>query len=167
MAVDQKAMTATLDSQFFHPNKALLAGSQGSVQVLPAGNVVVGWGAEPYYTEFQPDGTMVLDGKYATGTSYRAFRFDWTGRPTEKPAIASSGTSPGRLAVFASWNGSTETEAWRLLAGRSASSLAALGVVKRSGFETSIPIPADVTHAAVAALDSSGAVLAVSPTIRV
>jgi hypothetical protein len=166
LAVDETAKTATMKAQYVHPGQSLLAGSQGSFQLLPAGDVVIGWGAEPYYTEMQHDGTMVLDGKFATGTSYRAFKFDWSGRPTDKPAVAGARSSSGRATVYVSWNGSTETTAWRLLAGRSATSLAALREVRRSGFETVIAVPAGVSHAAVAALDSSGAVLAVSPTIR-
>ncbi len=165
LVVDEAAKTANLKSQYFHPGQKLLAGSQGSFQVLPAGDVMIGWGAEPYYTELQHDGTMVLDAKFAAGTSYRAFKFDWTGRPTDKPAIVATKSSSGRRTVAVSWNGSTETTGWRLLAGRSATSLAALGEVRRKGFETSIAVPAGVSHAAVAALDASGAVLAVSPTI--
>ncbi len=166
LAVDETAKTANVRSQYFHPGQSLLAGSQGSFQVLPNRDVVIGWGAEPYYTELQHDGTLVLDGKFATGTSYRAFKFDWTGRPTDKPAVAADTSSSGHTTVSVSWNGSTETAGWRLLAGRSATSLAALREVRRNGFETSIAVPAGVSHAAVAALDSSGAVLAVSPTIR-
>ena len=33
----------------------------GNAQLLGNGNVVVGWGSEPYVTEFAPDGAIVLD----------------------------------------------------------------------------------------------------------
>lgn len=166
LVVDEAAKTADLKAQYFHPDRNLLAGSQGSFQVLPAGNAFIGWGAEPYYTELQPDGSLVLDGKFASGSSYRAFRFDWAGRPTDQPAVVTSRSSSGRVTAFVSWNGSTETTAWRLLAARSGSSLAALQTVRRNGFETLIPVPSSVTHIAVAALDATGAVIAVSPTIN-
>ena len=81
-------MKATLQRQYRHPRKGLLAGSQGSFQILPGGNVFMGWGAEPYYTELQEDGTSVLDARFATGTSYRALRFESSATPTELPAIA-------------------------------------------------------------------------------
>ena len=68
-------MTAQLVAQYYHPAKKLLAGSQGSLQVLPNSDVLVGWGAEPYYTEFRNDGMLVLDAEFAEGQSYRAFRF--------------------------------------------------------------------------------------------
>ena len=47
IAVDETTMKATEVGQYAHPDKSLLAGSQGSVQLLPGGNVFVGWGAEP------------------------------------------------------------------------------------------------------------------------
>jgi hypothetical protein len=167
LEVDETAKTASVKSQYQHPDKYLLAGSQGSFQVLPAGNLFMGWGADPYYTELAPDGSLVLDGKFETGTSYRAFRYDWVGKPTDKPAIAATKSPTGRATVHASWNGSTETTHWRLLAGRSAGALAALGVVARNGFETAIAVPAGLRNAAVVALDAGGAVLAASPTVAV
>ena len=55
--VDETEGTATMKRPSTSiPTSRLLAGSQGSVQVLPSGNVLVGWGAEPYYSELQADG---------------------------------------------------------------------------------------------------------------
>jgi hypothetical protein len=49
----------------------------GSIQPLPDGNWVVGWGSgDPNFTEFKPDGTMALEVRY-DAVSYRAFKFDW------------------------------------------------------------------------------------------
>ncbi len=163
--VDEAARTADVKAQYTHPGRGLLAGSQGSVQLLPGGDVVIGWGAEPYYTELQQDGTMVLDGKFAKGTSYRAFRFDWTGRPTDVPAVASARSASGHATVYVSWNGSTETEGWRLLAGRGPGGLRPAADVARQGFETAIAAPGGATRAAVEALDASGTSLARSRTL--
>jgi hypothetical protein len=165
--VDETAKKATVHRQYFHPEKSLLATSQGSFQLLPGGNVLLGWGAEPYFTELQSDGAMVLDGKFATGSSYRAFRFDWTGTPAELPAVAADRSSGGHVTVYASWNGSTETVRWRALAASTAGQLRPVTEAARSGFETSIGLPRNANHVAVAALDSSGTVLAQSPTISV
>ena len=60
--VDEAKRTATMQTQYFHPDGRLVAGSQGSFQVLPNTNVLIGWAADPYYTELQADGTLVLDG---------------------------------------------------------------------------------------------------------
>jgi hypothetical protein len=164
--VDETTMTATVARQYDHPRNATLAGSQGSVQILPGGHVMVGWGAEPYYTEFEQDGTMVLDAKFAKGTSYRAFRFDWTGTPTDRPAVAAGRTKAGHPAIYASWNGSTETASWRLLAGPTAGPLQPAGRVPRNGFETTIPLEGKAVWVAVQALDGVGTVLGQSPPIR-
>ena len=52
----------------------------GNAQVLPNGNVVVGWGNEPYVTEFGPGGAILFDAKLPRGgQNYRAFRFAWSG----------------------------------------------------------------------------------------
>jgi hypothetical protein len=163
--VDEVDKATSVRSQYFHPRMSLLAESQGSFQILPNDNVVVGWGAEPYYTEFTSGGTTVLDAKMEKGTSYRAFRFEWSGRPSNVPAVASTSES-GRAMVYASWNGSTETTSWRLLAGFSADQLVSVTEVRRDGFETAIEAPHRATHAAVAALNTSGTVLAQSPTIK-
>src|SRR6185437_9822865 len=88
--VDEGAKTAELKAQYVHPGQSLLAGSQGSFQHLPNGDLMIGWGAQPYFTELQANGAMVLDGKLRSGTSYRAFRFAWTGHPAELPAIATA-----------------------------------------------------------------------------
>ena len=49
------SMRATLHRQYTHRPRAL-AHALGSMQVLPNGNVLVGWGTEPYFTEYGPDG---------------------------------------------------------------------------------------------------------------
>ncbi len=165
--VDESTHTATVKTQYLHPGQALLAGSQGSVQHLSNGDVLIGWGAKPSFTELQADGTMVIDAKLASGTSYRALRFAWAGHPDGRPAVATATSNSGRLFAFASWNGSTETASWELLAGSGERNLQQVSAVPRDGFETAMPVPKGVTHIAVAALDASGAVLAQSKTVSV
>ena len=160
-------MTAQLVAQYHHPANKLLAGSQGSLQVLPNGDVLVGWGSEPYYTEFRNDGTLVLDAEFAEGQSYRAFRFPWIGTPTEAPAVAVSRDGVGHLTVYASWNGSSETATWQALAGGGPSELAPVAAAPRTGFETLIRVVGSASYVAARALDASGAVLATSPAIKV
>jgi hypothetical protein len=71
--------------------------------------------------------------------------------------------------VFVSWDGSTETVRWRVLAGSSPERLHPVAEVRRDGFETSIELPSRSSSrsVAVAALDAAGAVLAQSSTISV
>ncbi len=169
LRVDEAARTADLVRAYNHPRKALLAGSQGSVQILPDGDVFVGWGAEPYYTEYRADGEVVLDGHIMSGQSYRAFRFPWTGTPTELPAVAARRSASKRIEVFASWNGATEVASWSVLGGASATGLEQVGAADRTGFESTIavaasPLPAFV---AVEAVDRRGNALGRSPVISV
>ena len=46
IGIDEDAMKATLVREYTHPND-LLSPLQGNVQVLPNGNVFVGWGSSP------------------------------------------------------------------------------------------------------------------------
>jgi hypothetical protein len=131
----------------------------GSAQLLPDGRMFVGWGTEPYFSEFAPDGTLTLDGAIAAGApTYRAFTADWTGRPAGSPAVAVRSRSGGAT-VFASWNGATEVASWAVLAGRTKSALTHAASAARSGFETDIAVPSAGPHYAVEARDASGQVL--------
>ena len=146
-----------------HP-EALKSASQGSVQSLSDGGWFVGWGQEPYFSEFNAAGEMVYGAQMAGSTnSYRAYKFTWTGTPTTPPAIAAERTGK-RLTVDASWNGATDVASWRVLAGPTAKSLTPVAGVARSGFQTAIEVPA-AAYVEVQALDSSGRVIGASATI--
>ena len=142
LAVDDAAGTVRLVHAYAHPGVALRAGALGSVQVLPDGHIFVGWGTHAWYTEFEPDGTAVLDGNLAGSAtqSYRAFRSPWTGRPAGPPGVAVKLTSPGSMTVFAAWNGATEVSRWAVLGGNDRSQLRTITVVPKNGFETAIPV---------------------------
>jgi hypothetical protein len=162
LALDEARRQASLVRAYTHA-PPVLAHMFGSVQAHGNGNVLVGWGASPLFTEYASDGRVLFDATLPApgGQSYRALRFPWVGRPAEKPALAAK---QGRL--YASWNGSTETVSWRLLAGTSAVALPAAGTFPRRGFETSFAAPARAKFVAVVALDRSGGPLATSDTIR-
>ena len=81
LSVNDKSLDVGFDHAYTHPAR-LLATNQGSVQLLPDGRVFVGWGNQPYFSEFASDGTLLLDGEFAADVdSYRAFTYDWVGRP--------------------------------------------------------------------------------------
>jgi hypothetical protein len=164
LEVDETARTATLRREYIHTGP-LSAGSQGSMQPLPNGNVVVGWGDQPYFTEFTADGTTVLDARLPDASfSYRALRFPWHGRPAELPAVAVQ-QGDADTTVYASWNGATEVATWVVLGGDSPDALMALGSRPRMGFETAIVVLGRPRLVAVRAIDGSGAVLAQSPLV--
>ena len=168
VSVNQQSRTATLVSQFRH-TPPLLAESQGSAQALPNGDWFVGWGQEPDFSEFSPEGQLLFDAHFpAHDESYRAFRFAWTGIPAHAPAFAfQPGPSGHGGVVYASWNGATLVASWTVLAGPSASSLKAIAQVARTGFETAIPIPIATIgpYLAVQALDAAGQVLGTSQVV--
>ena len=146
---------------------SLSSGSQGNIQQLANGDMFVGWGSEPYFSEYSASGQLLFDAHmHGSYESYRTYRFPWTGTPASLPAIAAAKASGGRVTVYASWNGDTRTASWRVLAGASAQTLAPVATGARGGFETAVTTPAGAPYVAVQALDASGALLATSPTIR-
>ncbi|HXN39779.1 MAG TPA: arylsulfotransferase family protein [Solirubrobacteraceae bacterium] len=167
VAVNTQAGTDSVVAEYDHPG-ALSAASQGNVELLENGDLFVGWGAEPYFSEFSAQGKLLFDahmrGAYQ---SYRAYRFQWTGAPSEPPAIAaapSGAGGSGPLTVYASWNGDTRTASWQVLGGPSPAQLAPIASAARSGFETAITLPGPQADVAVQALGASGEVLGTSRT---
>jgi len=164
--LDEDNMTATLVREYTHPDE-LVSTSQGNMQVLPNGNVFVGWGSEPFASEFSHDGKLLFDARIPPDDdSYRAYRFPWKGRPAESPAVAVDRASDDEIALFASWNGATEVESWEVLAGSHPDQLEPLGAVPRDGFETAISARTTEPHVAVRARDSSGQTLGTSRTVK-
>jgi hypothetical protein len=165
VSLDLQQGTDTQVTEFEHP-RPLQSGSQGNMQALADGNWFVGWGSEPYFTEFSPSGAMIYDAHMPKPTeTYRGYKFEWTGAPTSRPAIATEGSGTAGLNVFASWNGATQVASWRVLGGSSPSDLRTLAHAQRSGFETTISTTRE-PYVQVQALDSSGAVLGTSDAVQ-
>ena len=136
------------------------------MQPMSNGNFFMGWGAEPYFSEFTSTGQLIFDAHMpAKDESYRSYRFQWTGTPATPPAIVASSTSSG-VTVYASWNGATGVASWRLLAGPSPDQLQAVATVPRSGFETTIQSPQTEAYVLVQAINEAGAVMSTSATIK-
>jgi hypothetical protein len=139
------------------------------MQTLAGESVLIGWGSIPSVTELAKDGAMLLDAHMPPGSSsYRAFRFPWTGHPLWLPGVSARVLATGdSTAVFASWNGATGVASWRVLAGSSPSELTAKAAMPDSGFESSITVPEAYSYVAVQALGASGELLATSQTVKV
>jgi hypothetical protein len=161
--LDEGNRTASVADEYQHPER-WVSETQANMQVLPNGNVFVGWGSQPSFTEHSADGDVLLDGRIAEGNdNYRAYRGAWTGRPTTRPALVVD----GRRATV-SWNGATGVARWQLLAGPSRSALRAVGGPRpKAGFETSLTVPADATYVAARALGPRGKSLGESPPVEV
>lgn len=163
--LDRHGRRAKLVRHYTHP-KRLLAPFMGNAQLLPNGDIVVGWGGLPYVTEFRRDGSLRFDARLpAGGQNYRAFRLPWVGRPHDAPRLVSH-RAAGRRLLYASWNGATEAVAWRLDAGATRDALQPVLTKPKRGFETSLSVPKGRRFAAAVALDAQGGVLGRSQTLR-
>jgi hypothetical protein len=141
--------TATEIVQDVH-SPALLAQYEGNLQQLPNWNEFVGWGQQPYFSEYSVHGQMVFDARLAGANStYRAYRDRWRGFPATKPALAVI-RGRGRATAYASWNGATEVKSWRNLGGSSPTALRVVATAHRSNFETAIKVPSERYYAAQA-----------------
>ncbi|HZO79591.1 MAG TPA: arylsulfotransferase family protein, partial [Solirubrobacteraceae bacterium] len=162
--INRHKKQATLVHQYLH-SPPTLASSQGSVQVLPDGNVFVGWGSKPYFSEYTPSGTQIFSGSFVSPVaSYRAYRYPWFGKPLQPPAIAvTPASTTGEDNVYASWNGATQVASWQLLSSSSsAGPFTPVGSpAPWSGFETEIQTPT-ADYFEMEALDSHGHVLGTS-----
>jgi hypothetical protein len=164
LAVDESAMTVTLTREYSRP--PILAKSQGSMEPLSNGNVLVGWGDQPYYTEFYRDGGVALEARLPDGaSSYRAVRFPWPGKGDGDPALAGDLLPSGSSMLYASWNGATDVTTWIVLGGDSPGALRAVTSRPRTGFETEIPVSGQPAFVAVRALNSRGRTLGQSQSL--
>ena len=117
VSLDMDAMSANLVREYTH-RKELVSTSQGNAQVLPNGNVFVGWGSAPFFSEYSKEGELLFDASFRGSTqSYRAFRLPWTGHPTYDPAVAVERGSDDKVTLYVSWNGATDVATWQVLAG--------------------------------------------------
>ena len=165
LEVDETAKVASLIRAYTRPSSTQ-ATSQGNVQVLPNGDAFIGWGSQPNVTEFDQQGKVIFDAALPPGgSSYRAFRFPWVGRPTELPAIALDLSDPGALTAYVSWNGATEVGSWELMGGGTPATLTPLASAPRNGFETALAIPKRPAFVAARAHSFTGDILGTSPVI--
>jgi hypothetical protein len=136
------------------------------MQSLANGNVFIGWGSEPFVSEFSREGKLLFNTRLPPdGESYRAFRFPWSGHPTEAPAVAVERRADDEVVLYASWNGATDVAAWEVLAGPTSGRLESLGSVPRDGFETAMLAQTSGAYVAVRAKHRSGRVLGTSAPV--
>lgn len=164
LILNLRQMTARWVAELDHTPQ-LVANFEGNMQQLPNGDNFVGWGQQPFFSEFSPQNKMIFDGRFVGANStYRAYRFPWSGTPESPPAVAATSTGNGTT-VYTSWNGATTVSSWRVLGGSSPSALRAVATVSKHAFETPITISRQ-PYVEVQALDGSGNVLSSSTVAR-
>jgi hypothetical protein len=71
--LDESTRVATLVASDNQP-AGLLAPFAGNAQTTDDGNLFVGWGALPYFSAFDPSGTLIFNARFPPGVySYRAY----------------------------------------------------------------------------------------------
>jgi len=77
LKLDLRNRVATLIASDDQPD-GLVAASQGNAETTPDGGLFVGWGALPYFSEFDPSGRLVFNAEFPAGVnSYRAYVLPW------------------------------------------------------------------------------------------
>ncbi|GAW17182.1 hypothetical protein ANO14919_066350 [Xylariales sp. No.14919] len=168
---DTRDWTYWVVNEWYHPQN-LVSASRGGVSTTPKGNTLVAWGQNPMYTEYGPNGELVMDVQrgqvlaldhgIVPVIAYRAWKADWVGMPTWPPSIAAAAGGDG-MVVYVSWNGATEVEKYVLFTSENITKLNGVGAVtavsERMGFETSFQLSEKRRYARVAALDRNGTIL--------
>jgi len=152
--------TASLVAQYRHA-PTLDSAFTGSMQLLPNGNALVGWGSQPYFSQYSKSGKLLLNAIWpGVDLSYRVLLTqNWVGTPYFPPSGAAR-KAGGRTTVYASWDGATEPVSWTVLAAANAKHLALVATQLKSGFETAIKLPRGSYKVfQVRALNANGRVL--------
>ena len=167
LALHASTRTATVVHQYRISASDDLADSEGSLQTLPGGDKLVGFGSSRYVAEFTATGQLRYEASLPVDDgTYRAFVYPWSATPSTRPAMVAKRLSATRVVLFASWNGATTVARWEVLAGPS-TKLTKIATARDGGFETRIEVTSKADTFAVRALASSGRALAASPHVTV
>ncbi len=184
IAIDHANKTASLLQAFHPPGNSILTKSQGSLQTLPSGNVLINWGSEGQITEYLANGTVIFHAHLDSNPlaenvqNYRGFRYHWTGHSSETPAVYAE-RAGGSAHFYVSWNGDTTTKFWRFSWQEKESQAAQPRIrwrdVLRDGFETSLDVPIQnatngrmlLSSVVATALDADGRELVKSEAVEV
>jgi hypothetical protein len=75
--LNERTRVATLVKSDDQP-EGLVAASQGNAQTTRNGDLVVGWGVLPYFSEFSASGQLLFNAEFPAGVNtYRAYRLLW------------------------------------------------------------------------------------------
>ncbi|EMC97962.1 hypothetical protein BAUCODRAFT_45465, partial [Baudoinia panamericana UAMH 10762] len=150
LSVDLTSKHVTLIQRYLNVSGPIYSTAQGNYQPLRDGSVFIGHGWIPVLEEFTHDGQILSTIQFGVAEarpeggfisplvptlSYRAFKQPWVGCPILPPSVVAERAANDSAAVYVSWNGATEVEAWEIYGGNT-TELARLAVVPKQGFET-------------------------------
>ncbi len=159
--------TANLLAAYTAGHVGLETSTQGSAQLLRGGNVLVGWGGQPWFSEYSKSGKLLFDARFPDpDISYRAYLQQWVGTPFFPPSGAAR-KSKGKTTVYASWDGATQVASWRVLGGPNVKHLKSLATRRKNGFETVIGMKGSSGVYKVQALDVKGHLLRTSKAFSI
>src|SRR5207245_2108929 len=103
LKLDSRAHTATLAGQYMR-SANFAVDYMGSIEPVRGGNEFVGWGSQPYFSEYSASGRLLMDAVLpGSDITYRAMLEPWVGLPVSPPAAAARRTA-GRTTIYTSWN---------------------------------------------------------------
>ncbi len=166
LKIDTTKHTVSYAQQYVHPKVAgndVETAFQGNIQLLSSGNVVIGWGSAPFFSEFSPTGKLLFDSVMPSpDVTYRAYLFNWVGKPALRFMHEAVKTVKGKTTVYALWDGATQIASWRVLGGTDAKHLRTVATAIKTSFETAVRLAKAYKVYKVQALDSHGHVLGTS-----
>lgn len=168
MEHNNRALRARASREYRHPHESI-SNKRGNVQMLPNGNVFLGWDSAGLISEHTADDKILLEAhwlKQSRFASYRAFKFNWIGHPEEPPdvrAIAYGNASDALTVIYASWNGATEHRSWQFHTAEGD----VLGRAARTGFETIFSTKLAGSRVYAQAFDAKDNVLGTSEVVHV
>jgi EmrB/QacA subfamily drug resistance transporter len=161
LKLDQQARTATLAAQY-GSRGGFRSEYMGDTQPQANGNVFVGWGSEPYFSEYDRSGKLLFEAELpGPNLSYRSTLQPWVGLPLSSPVGAARRTGDTTTA-YASWNGATQVVSWRVLGQTGAAHSKVLAAHAKDGFETAIAVPPGYSSFTLQALSAGGRVIGTS-----
>jgi EmrB/QacA subfamily drug resistance transporter len=161
LKLDQQTRTATLAAQYGSGGD-FRSEYMGDTQPQENGNVFVGLGSEPYFSEYSRSGKLLFEGEFpGPNLSYRTTVEPWVGLPLTVPAGAARRTGGGTT-VYASWNGATRVVSWRVLGQTAAGQRKVVATHAKDGFETAIAVQQSYSSFTLQALSAGGRAIGTS-----
>lgn len=172
VSLDTTTKRASVVARYGRPDGGL-SRLRGNAQTLPNGNIFAGWSQQGYHSEFTPDGTCVMEARFTSPrfSTYRSYKFEFHGRPTEPPALKAFvyGARDSDLSTvyYVSWNGATDVASWNFYAQADPASPPVLvGNVPKAGFETMFVADGYMNWVSAEALDADGKLLGMSDVMQ-